>query len=270
MAETPAELARFRADRQNAGMCNLYQMTSTPDAMRQLFAVEALPNFPPSHRIAPTDPAPIVRLKKSEDGGGRELVVARWSLVPRWSKTATLKYATFNARGEELADKPAFREAFRRRRCLVPADGFYERLPQPDGSKQYYRIALANDAPFAFAGLWEHWRSPDGSESRLTFTIVTTRANALVAELHPKQRMPIILAPEDHEAWLKAGDQEIERLLVPFPTERMRSDPISPRVGSPKSDPADPGLIAPTGPPYELRAGRPEEHEEKELPGLFG
>ena len=237
-------------------MCNLYQMTSNPDAMRRLFDVADLPNFPPSYRIAPTDPAPIVRLAKPAEGAapsttpGRELVLARWSLVPHWSKTPTLRYATFNARGEELAEKPVFREAFRRRRCLVPADGFYERLPLPDGSKQYYRLTLKEEGPFAFAGLWELWRSPDGAESRLTFTIITTRANDLVAELHPKQRMPIILAPKDYQSWLQAGDQEIDRLLAPFPAEAMQALPIASQVGSPKCDPTDSGLVTPIGPPY--------------------
>ncbi len=253
-------------------MCNLYQMTSSPDAMRRLFAVEELPNFPPSYRIAPTDPAPIIRLTRDGDGdeGARELAVARWSLVPRWSKTPTLKYATFNARGEELAEKPTFREAYRRRRCLVPADGFYERLPQPDGSKQYYRIFVTDgekvSLPFAFAGLWELWRSPDGGETRLTFTIVTTQANPLVAELHPKQRMPIVLSPEDYETWLREGDQAIERLLTPFPAERMQAVPIASKVGSPKCDAADPDLIAPTGPAYGLRA----DTAPAEAPDLFG
>lgn len=256
-------------------MCNLYQMTSSPDAMRRLFAVEDLPNFPPSHRIAPTDPAPIVRLKHENDAEeeARELAIARWSLVPRWSKTPTLKYATFNARGEELAEKPTFRDAFRRRRCLVPADGFYERLPQKDGSKQYYRIFVTDAGgtglPFAFAGLWELWRTPDGAETRLTFTIVTTRANPLVAELHPKQRMPIIVAPEDYDTWLRHGDEDMAHFLPPFPAERMRAVPISPKVGSPKCDPADTNLIAPMGPPYRTRADV-EQPAETETPDLFG
>lgn len=255
-------------------MCNLYQMTSNPDAMRRLFDVAELPNFPPSYRIAPTDPAPIVRLAKPEDGAepgstpGRELVLARWSLVPHWSKTPTLRYATFNARGEELADKPVFREAFRRRRCLVPADGFYERLPLPDGGKQYYRITLKEEGPFAFAGLWELWRSPEGEESRLTFTIITTMANELVAELHPKRRMPVILAPKDYEGWLHAGDTEIDRLLAPFPAEAMQALPIASRVGSPKCDPTDSGLVTPVGPPYHPTDDEATNREA--APTLFG
>ncbi len=255
-------------------MCNLYQMTSNPDAMRRLFDVAELPNFPPSYRIAPTDPAPIVRLAKPADGAiaegapKPELVLARWSLVPHWSKTATLRYATFNARGEELADKPLFREAFHRRRCLVPADGFYERLPLADGGKQYYRVALKEDGPFAFAGLWELWRSPDGEESRLTFTIITTQANALVAELHPKQRMPVILAPEDYEQWLTAGDKDSARLLAPYPAETMQALPISSQVGSPKCDSTDSSLIAPAGPPYPETGEAPKELERE--PSLFG
>ena len=255
-------------------MCNLYQMTSNPEAMRELFGVADLPNFPPSYRIAPTDPAPIVRLAKPAEGATpsashrRELVLAHWSLVPHWSKTPTLRYATFNARGEELADKPLFREAFHRRRCLVPADGFYERLPLPGGGKQYYRVALKEERPFAFAGLWEFWRSPDGEESRLTFTIITTRANALIAELHPKQRMPVILAPEDYERWLEAGDTESARLLTPYPAEAMQALPISSQVGSPKCDSADPGLVTPVGPPYG-EASKPQEKLERE-PSLFG
>ena len=251
-------------------MCNLYQMTSNPEAMRELFGVAELPNFPPSYRIAPTDPAPIVRLAKPVEGAapGRELVLARWSLVPHWSKTPTLRYATFNARGEELADKPLFREAFHRRRCLVPADGFYERLPLPDGSKQYYRVALKEDRPFAFAGLWEFWRSPDGEESRLTFTIITTRANALIAELHPKQRMPVILAPDDYERWLEAGDTESDRLLTPYPAEAMQALPISSQVGSPKCDSTDSGLVTPIGPPYGDSSKPPEKLERE--PSLFG
>ena len=255
-------------------MCNLYQMTSNPDAMRRLFDVAELPNFPPSYRIAPTDPAPIVRLAKpadgvmTEDAPKRELVLARWSLVPHWSKTTTLRYTTFNARGEELADKPLFREAFHRRRCLVPADGFYERLPLPDGGKQYYRVALKEDGPFAFAGLWELWRSPDGEESHLTFTIITTQANDLVAELHPKKRMPVILAPEDYESWLEVGDKERARLLAPYPAEAMQALPIAARVGSPKCDSTDSSLITPVGPPYGESGEAPKELERE--PSLFG
>jgi putative SOS response-associated peptidase YedK len=144
-----------------------------------------------------------------------------------------------NARAESVADKPAFREAFRRRRCLVVADGFYE-WRKTGGAKQPYRVTLADGAPFGFAGLWESWRDRAGGETVETCTIITTTANRALAAIH--ERMPVILAPEDHEAWLatapeRAGD--LTKLLRPYPDDGVVAYPVSTRVNAVRNDDAE-------------------------------
>lgn len=168
----------------------------------------------------------------------REIALLRWGLVPFWAKDEKISYSTFNARGEEVATKPAFKEAFKARRCLVLADGFYEWKKIDAKTKQPYRFTLGNGGPFAFAGLWERWtRGPEPIES---FTIITTAANELVAEIH--YRMPVILDPSDYDTWLRAKDPaEAQSLLKPFPADRMKAYPVSSRVGNVKNN--DPQLI---------------------------
>lgn len=157
---------------------------------------------------------------------------------PYWAKDEKIGYSTINARGEEVATKPAFKEAFRRRRCLVPADGFYEWKKLDAKTKRPYRITLGNGGPFAFAGLWERWTK--GAEPLETFTIITTEPNELVRPLH--NRMPVIIDPPDYETWLATQDlAAAQALLKPFPADRMKAYPVSSRVGNVKNN--DPQLI---------------------------
>ena len=170
-------------------------LTSPVEALRQLFLFEEQPNLRPRYNAAPTDELPIVRRSKR---GKRELVIAGWGLIPYWAKDKGIGYRTINARANSLHIKPAFREAYRKRRCLVLANGFYE-WRKEGKIKQPYLIQLKSGEPFAFAGLWEFWISPEEEDVR-SFTIVATDPNAVVAPLHT--RMPAILNPIDYDAWL--------------------------------------------------------------------
>lgn len=213
-------------------MCGRYSLTKPPEAMRRLFQFRrALRNLPPRYNIAPTQDAPVVRLSAD---GERELAMLRWGLVPSWSQDPKSGYSTINARAETVAEKPAFRSAFKSRRCLVPADGFYE-WQKVDTRKQPYRIAMKDDGLFAFAGLWERWEKGETIES---FTIIVTQANDLLKPIH--DRMPVILDPLDYEPWLDTGTSPAaaQKLLRPFPSDAMRAYPVSTRVNSPRNDDA--------------------------------
>lgn len=164
----------------------------------------------------------------------RELAFLRWGLVPSWADDPAIGYKMINARGETVATKPSFRKAFKARRCLVVADGFYE-WQKTDGKKQPHYIRLKHDGPFAFAGLWEHW-GRDGTEID-SCTIITTDANELMAPIH--NRMPVILAPTDYDVWLDPAVEEVERLqplLRPFPAGEMTAYPVSTVVNSPRNE----------------------------------
>jgi putative SOS response-associated peptidase YedK len=218
-------------------MCGRYSITTAPEAMRQLFGYEARPNFPPRYNVAPTQMAPVVRLGPD---GRREPAMLRWGLVPSWAKDPKIGARLINARSDTVAVKPSFRAAFRKRRCLVPADGFYEwraggKLKQP------YRVTLADGEPFAMAGLWESWRA-NTSDAIESFCILTTSANERLAEIH--DRMPVILHEADFEAWLGSKDEaKALAVLRPYPAERTAYYAVSRRVNSPKFD--DPECIAP-------------------------
>lgn len=190
------------------------------------------------YNIAPTQHAPVVRIHP--ETGGRELALFRWSLVPAWSAGPDSRFSMINARAETVREKPAYRSAFKQRRCLVPASGFYEWQTGEDG-KQPYHIGLESGEPFAFAGLWEHWQPKDDREPIDSFTIIVTEANVKLQPIH--DRMPVILAPEDHEAWLTGDPDTAAAMLRPFPAEAMTAYPISRRVNKPEND--DPGVIEP-------------------------
>jgi putative SOS response-associated peptidase YedK len=217
-------------------MCGRYSITASPEAMRRLFRfVNPVPNLPPRYNAAPTQRLPVVR--RDREGKG-ELALLRWGLVPSWANEPEIGYRMINARAESVADRPAYRAAFRRRRCLVPADGFYE-WQRRSGRKQPYRVTMKDGGLFAFAGLWERWNG--GDEPLETFTIIVTGANDLIRGIH--ERMPVIIDPADYEAWLEAVDTTIPMaLLQPYPAEKMRAYPVGPRVNSPKND--DPQVIA--------------------------
>lgn len=210
--------------------------------MRRLFRFGDFPNMQPRWNVAPMQGAPVVR---SLDGD-RRIDNLRWGLVPSWSKDDTGAARMINARSETVAEKPAFRAAYRSRRCLVPADGFYE-WKTIDGRKQPFRVVRGEDEPFAFAGLWEEWsglreeRRDGDAEPLLTFTILTTEANDAIRDIH--HRMPVILEDGDHDAWLSGSVEEASVLLRPLPSERTRAFPVSTRVGNVRNDDAD--LIRP-------------------------
>ncbi|MBX6375963.1 MAG: SOS response-associated peptidase [Acetobacteraceae bacterium] len=217
-------------------MCGRYFLQRGPASIATHFeTVSPLPNFPATWNLAPTQDGLVVR--RHPETGARHLDALRWGLVPRWAKDPSVGARMINARAESLAERPAFREAYRKRRCLVPADGFYEWQAGSGGGsapKQPYAVALADGAPMALAGLWEGWRAPDGTILR-SFTIVTTEANAKLAALHP--RMPAILPREAWPLWLgeeAATDEDetalLRALLRPCPDEWLAVWPVSPRV----------------------------------------
>ena len=223
-------------------MCGRFARRSTREVLADWFGIELedLPPFAASYNIAPQSVQPVVR--QGRDSGEREFGLLRWGLVPFWAKDLKIGYSTINARAEEAVQKPAFREAMRKRRCLIPADAFYEWERSDQKNKQPFAIALKSGEPYAFAGLWERWR-PKGGEALETFTILTTDANEVLEPIH--NRMPVILEPKDYERWMEpaAAERLPLDLLRPFPEERMIAWPVSSRVGNVRNN--DPELLAP-------------------------
>ena len=231
-------------------MCGRYFLKRPPAALLdQLQAAQPAPNFPPSWNIAPTQQAPVLRWNPQT--GQRHLNLLRWGLVPHWAKDASGAARMMNARSDSIAEKPSFREAFQKRRCLVPMDGFYEWRGE-GASRQAFAVALRDGSAMAVAGLWEGWRQPDGEWLR-TFTVITVDSAGRQASIHP--RMPAILPPELWDAWLGAEPAEPEELLDllgPCPDEELAFWPIGARVG--KFSENDAGLLerVPADVPAEL------------------
>ncbi len=240
-------------------MCGRFLNKLPPAEMVRLFATKnVVPNYPARFNIAPTDPVLAVRFNAKT--GERSLDALRWGLVPYWAKDLSMGARLINARAETLATTPAFRDAFQRRRCLIPAGGFYEW--RKDGKTRTPYAVVPTDEPlFAFAGLWENWRDPsaraqdeaakgDPSTSAQdaprvrSCSIVTGAPNELLAPIH--DRMPVILPRDAWPQWLgeaPADAAALQALLKPYPAERMRVYPVAPRVNSVKND--DPSLIEP-------------------------
>jgi len=211
-------------------MCARVRQTTPPEQIAELFdTVNPLTNAPPRWNLAPKQDALAVVLTAD---GARHLTTLRWGLVPSWAKDEAIGMKCINARGETVATTPAFREAFRKRRCLVPVDGYYEW--KADGKlKRPYEFALETGAPMALAGLWESWLPPQGGELLRSFAIVTTTVNALAADIH--DRMPVILPPEAQARWLgevAGGNADLAALLVPYPAESMLRRPVSMKLNS--------------------------------------
>jgi putative SOS response-associated peptidase YedK len=225
-------------------MCGRARLSSDVSEIKVAFRIppeRPAPNFAPSWNVAPTDPLPVVGYQPKDHQRG--LTVMRWGLVPFWAKDIKVGFANINAKAEGIEKKPAFREAFRQRRCLVPVDNFYEWQKTATG-KQPYAIGLKGGGLMALAGLWENWRDPSSGERVRSFAIVTTEPNELCAELH--NRMPVVLAPEAWPAWLgeePADEAQLKSLLLPYPSGGMIAWPVSKRVGSVKNN--DPSLIEP-------------------------
>ncbi|MEM9682947.1 MAG: SOS response-associated peptidase [Pseudomonadota bacterium] len=211
-------------------MCGRYSLTTPTEGLRALFGFDELPNLPPRYNIAPTQDVAAVR--SSPDNGKRSFTLFRWGLIPSWAKDPSIGSKMINARAETVAEKPAYRAAFRRRRCLIPADGFYEWEKREDGGKQPWRITLKEGGPFAFAGLWEDWLGADGSEVE-TCTIVTTNAAPVIKRIH--HRMPVILDPSDFDVWLSGEPEVAYELLRPFAGE-LDAYCVSTRVNNVRND----------------------------------
>jgi putative SOS response-associated peptidase YedK len=228
-------------------MCGRFDNGILRDVYRALFDVERLPdwNFPPRYNVAPTDTIPVVRIDPRD--GVRELVLMRWGLVPYFMNSVP-KVPHINARAETVERLPLFRAAFAKRRCLIPATGFFEWQKRADG-KQPYRFVRDDLQPFAFAGIWEYTRiNKDGrSEDLLSAAIIVGEPNPLVAPVH--DRMPVILMPEDCDRWLdpKTSIDGAKAMLRPFDHELMRAYEVSRVVNSVKND--TPECIEPTGEP---------------------
>lgn len=222
-------------------MCGRYALTASSEQLMLLFdLLQVTFDLVPRYNLAPTQLAPVVHL--GEDGL-RTLTPMNWGLVPRWAKDRSIGSRLINARGETVAEKPAFRTAFRERRCLVPADGFYE-WRSTDAGKQPYFIHRADHSLLVMAGLWETWRDPNGRESLQTFTILTTHANRFLAPLH--DRMPVFIDRDRFDAWLSRGaidGTSREDVLRPVADDVLVMHPVSTRVNSPAHD--EPNLVEP-------------------------
>jgi putative SOS response-associated peptidase YedK len=218
-------------------MCARYVITSPAQAVRALFGYAELPNFPRRYNVAPTQPIPIVRL----NGGKRSFALVRWGFLPSWVKDPRGFSLLINARGESVLDKPAFRNAIRRRRCLLPADGFYEWSDATP--RRPYFVRPKSGAPIAFAGLWETWCGPNGEEVD-TATIVTTQANHLLAPIH--DRMPVIVPPDAFNLWLDCANVDATTataLFAPAADALLEWYPVSKVVNRASND--SPELILP-------------------------
>ena len=211
-------------------MCGRFVQYTVPKELAEQFTLDGWCAAEPHYNVAPTQSVLTVRVSEN---GARELVKLRWGLVPAWSEGPDNRYSMINARAETVSRKPAYRSAFASRRCLIPADGFYEWQPGERG-KTPFLIRRQDCQPFAMAGLWEHWQNTTG-EVIESCTIIVTDANALVRDIH--DRMPVILSPEDYGAWLDPATKDTDRLralLRPADPEAWTLREVSRKVNSPK------------------------------------
>jgi len=217
-------------------MCGRYDLSLSPEALRDLLGVEGpAPALPPRWNVAPTQPVTVLVILGD---GRRTLRAMRWGLIPSWAKDPSIGSRMINARAETLGEKPSFRDALRRRRCLIPATGFYE-WRKEGRTKLPMHVRPRDGGLLTFAGLWESWTGPDGATLE-SCTIVTCPAGAPVDEFH--ERMPVILPPEARERWLAPGPldpAEVAALLVPAPEGLLVAEPASPRVNSPANEGPD-------------------------------
>jgi putative SOS response-associated peptidase YedK len=229
-------------------MCGRYCIISPPEAIRRLFRHAEQPNYPPRYNVAPTQPVPIVRMENGE----RHFTLVRWGLIPAWVKDPKGFSLLINARGESVNEKPAFRNAMKRRRCLFPADGFYEWKGEGAAKRPYFARPVQG-GPIAYAGLWETWTGPNGEEME-TAAIITTQANAEMAAVH--HRAPVIVAPEQFDFWLDCANVD-ERLaaevLAPAPNGTMEIYQVSNAVNRVAND--APVLVE----PHSADASQPPE-----------
>ena len=222
-------------------MCGRFTLRLSPAELAEVFRLFREPVWTPRYNIAPTQPVGVLR----PETAGFEFTPMRWGLIPSWAKDIKMGARMINARAESVAEKPAFRSAFQRRRCLIPADGFYEWqgiVSKTTKKKQPYLIGLKNTLSFAFAGLWERWKPPEGGDPVESCTVITTEPNALCRKLH--DRMPVILPEETWDRWLDNDEKDAEalkQLLVPYPEDEMEMFPVSTLVNNVRNE--DPACV---------------------------
>ena len=232
-------------------MCGRYVLKATAEELRRLFSFVERPNLAPRYNIAPTQDAPIIRQRR-DPAGERTIQNLRWGLIQPWADDPKSGPPLINARAETLAEKPTFRAAFQRRRCLVPADGYYQ-WREGDATKQPYLVARRDDAPFALAGIWERWGPRHDPAAAIdSFTIVTTDTNDFLRPFH--HRMPVVLAPESYARWLDpdADVAALGVLLAPAPNDLLHCFPLDRAANSARADGAD--LVVRPGPTWYGRA----------------
>lgn len=217
-------------------MCGRFVLKAPPAELFTRFGLDECADFGARYNIPPGTDIPVIRQSPE---GNRVLHLLRWGLVPHWAKDPSIGTKLNNARGESVAEKPSFQDAFKRRRCLVPASGFYEWKAEGK-SKQPYYISPKDGQPMAIGGLWESWKTPDGGLLR-TVCIVTVGPNAVMEPIH--DRMPVIVPPEHWQEWLAAPVDEIQSLVAPCRDDLLQAWPVSRRVSKTADD--DPGLIEP-------------------------
>jgi putative SOS response-associated peptidase YedK len=219
-------------------MCGRYLIISSPEAIRRFFRYPELPNFPARYNVAPTQPIPIVRLVD----GQRQFALVRWGLIPPWVKDPRTFSLLINGRGESIHDKPAFRYAMKRRRCLIPADGFYE-WKEEGRNRRPYVVRPKDGGPIAFAGLWETWMGPNGEEME-TAAIITALASPDIAHIH--HRMPVIVQPDAFDFWLdcrNVDDMSAAAVIAPSAAGLLESYQVSSAVNRATND--SPELLEP-------------------------
>ncbi|MEH7072724.1 SOS response-associated peptidase [Neobacillus drentensis] len=216
-------------------MCGRFTLTATFEEIIDRFDIQAFidqENYQPSYNIAPSQAV----LAVINDGSSNRMGFLKWGLVPPWAKDPAIGHKLINARAETLTEKPSFRTPFKKKRCLVIADSFYEWKRHEDKSKKPMRIKLKSDDMFAMAGIWEAWKSPVG-KTLYTCSVITTEPNALMKDIH--DRMPVILKPDDEKIWLNpsvSDPHELNKLLVPFDETLMETYEVSSLVNSPKNN----------------------------------
>ena len=218
-------------------MCGRFAFYSPSEATAALFGASSATEVVPRYNIAPTQ---FIAAVRNDEQNVPELAMLRWGLVPFWAKDPSIGNRMINARAETVAEKPSFRNAYKKRRCLVLADGFYEWRKEGDGKTPYF-ISLADGSPFAFAGLWEDWNSKDSDESLQTTAIITTAASDFMAQLH--QRMPVVMLPAQAERWL-GGDMDLLAEVIDN-SPSFQAWPVDRKVNNARNE--DPALIEPAG-----------------------
>ena len=214
-------------------MCGRFRLSRTDKQIAEHFDIAEEIEWSPRYNIAPAQPVAVVR--QNPERPVRQFSVIRWGLIPFWATDANIGYKMINARAETVAEKPAYREPFKSRRCLIPADGFYE-WKKEGKAKQPFHFGMVDDSIFAFAGMWDRWKNPLG-EVIDTCSILTTTPNALLADIH--DRMPVILPVENYDLWLDPGfkiTDDLRELLRPYEPSLMKRHPVSTRVNLVKND----------------------------------